>query len=256
MAEQRRLIDLLREKRQAVISHAVTKGLNPTAPLKPSGIDWLGDVPEGWEVGALKRFGDFAAGAGFPHEDQGLEGEELPFFKVNAIGKALRDDRLIAEVDTISTATAERLRAQIFPEGTIVFAKIGAAMLLGRIRVLPCPACIDNNMMGFIVRNGNSLDFLRHLMTLVRFDYVSNPGTVPSLNEGQIANIVVAVPPLGEQIKIANFIEDQSIRFDTLTATAESAIALLQERRAALISAAVTGKIDVRPLLAEGSQAA
>lgn len=56
VAEQRRLIDLLREKRQAVISHAVTKGLNPNAPLKPSGIDWLGDVPEGWEVGPLKRF--------------------------------------------------------------------------------------------------------------------------------------------------------------------------------------------------------
>ena len=209
VAEQRRLIDLLREKRQAVISHAVTRGLNPSAPLKPSGVDWLGDVPEGWEVGPLKRYGVFGAGAGFPHEEQGVEGEDLPFFKVNAIGKALRGDRLIADVDTISAETADRLRAKIFAEGTIVFAKIGAAMLLGRIRVLPCPACMDNNMMGFTVSEPNSLEYFRHLLTLVRFDLIANPGTVPSLNEGQIANLQVCVPPV---LNRAGFAGDQIVR--------------------------------------------
>lgn len=220
---------------------------------RDSGVEWLGEVPEGWNVGALKRFGRFEAGAGFPHEEQGLEGEELPFFKVNAIGKAYRDDRLIPEVDSISVETAERLRAQIFPKGTIVFAKIGAAMLLGRIRTLPCPSCIDNNMMGFIVDGQSSVDFFRQLMTLVRFDFVANPGTVPSLNEGQIANISVAVPPLPEQTAIAAFLDRETAKIDGLVAEQRRLIDLLREKRQAVISHAVTrGLNPTAPLKPSG----
>lgn len=197
--EQRRLIALLAEKRQATISHAVTRGLNPSARLKPSGVDWLGDIPEGWEVVPLKRLGRFAAGTGFPHEEQGIEGEELPFFKVNALGKAGTDAVLLpADVDTISRETACRLRATIFPKGAIVFAKIGAALLLGRIRTLPCEACIDNNMMGFYPLNSLHANYIKFAMSLLRFDLISNPGTVPSLNEGQIAEQRIPFPRLSE----------------------------------------------------------
>lgn len=246
VAEQRRLIELLREKRQATISHAVTRGLNPSAPLKPSGVDWLGDVPEGWEVLALKRCGTFHAGAGFPHEEQGRDDQELPFFKVNALGKATEDGQLLPETDTVSRETADRLRARVFPPRTLVFAKIGAALLLGRIRAVPCEACLDNNLMGFILDEGHDSDFFRYAMTLVRFDLISNPGTVPSLNENQIADVALPVPPLDEQAAIVAFLAEQTARLDSLITTAESAISLLLERRAALISAAVTGKIDVR----------
>lgn len=249
VAEQRRLVALLREKRQAVISHAVTRGLDPTAPLKPSGVDWLGDVPEGWEVAPLKRLGCFEAGAGFPHEEQGASGEELPFFKVNALGKAGPDGRLVADVDTISAETAKRLRATVFPKGAIVFAKIGAALLLGRVRVLPQPACIDNNMMGFIPSERVTTEFARHLLAQVNFSLIANPGTVPSLNEDQIAGVRVAVPDAVEQSAICGVLEDRLRVLTSMTDEAESTIALLQERRAALISAAVTGVIDVRDAL-------
>lgn len=249
--EQRRLIALLKEKRQAVISHAVTKGLDPHAPMKDSGIEWLGEVPAHWTVKPLKRIGRFNAGAGFPHEEQGTEGEELSFHKVNALGKAGPDGILPVSEDTISRETATRLRAFIFPARSIVFAKIGAALLLGRIRQLDAPACLDNNMMGLIVGDQNNADFIRHLMTLVRFDLIANPGTVPSLNEGQIANVSFAFPPPAEQEAIAGFLRSQLGRFDDLTAEAGEAIYLLNERRAALISAAVTGKIDVRAAATE-----
>lgn len=251
VAEQRRLIALLAEKRQVVISHAVTKGLNPATPLKPSGIDWLGDIPEGWEVVPLKYLGNFGAGAGFPHDQQGLEGEELPFFKVNALGKAGPDGVLIPDTDTISCETADRLRATIFPCGTIVFAKIGAALLLGRIRTLPCAACIDNNMMALTVSGDHCTAFVKLAMSTLHFDLISNPGTVPSLNEGQIADQRIALPPMTEQIAIVEYISQTTAQLDALTTAATSAISLLQERRAALISAAVTGKIDLRPHFAQ-----
>jgi restriction endonuclease S subunit len=244
--EQRRLIVLLKEKRQAVISHAVTKGLDPHATMKDSGIEWLGEVPAHWTVKPLKRIGMFNAGAGFPHEEQGTEGAELSFHKVNALGKAGPDGILPSSDDSISRDTATRLRAFIFPAGSIVFAKIGAALLLGRIRQLDAPACLDNNMMGLIVGDQNNADFVRRIMTLVRFDLIANPGTVPSLNEGQIANVSFAFPPPAEQKAIAGFLLSQLGRFDELMAEAGRAIHLLIERRAALISAAVTGKIDVR----------
>src|SRR5690606_15405004 len=146
--EQRRLIELLKEKRHAVISHAVTKGLDPAAPMKDSGVEWLGEVPAHWTVCKLKHLGQFAAGAGFPHDDQGVQGEELSFHKVNALAAADEAGHLGLSENTISRVTAARLRAFVFPPSTIVFAKIGAALLLGRVRMLREDACLDNNLMG------------------------------------------------------------------------------------------------------------
>ncbi|MFG1410149.1 restriction endonuclease subunit S [Xanthobacter sp. VTT E-85241] len=246
--EQRRLIALLAEKRQAVISHAVTKGLDPTVPMKDSGVEWLGEVPAHWEVKRLKHLGCFSAGAGFPDREQGLEGEALSFHKVNALGKAGSDGYLLPSENTISIETALRLRAFVFPPDAIVFAKIGAALLLGRLRVLRVPACLDNNMMGFVVQTPNKSSYIRYLMSQIRFDLIANPGAVPSLNESQIANLAFAIPCSAEQEKITTYLDNEILRSDALTAEAQSAITLLQERRAALISAAVTGKIDVRGL--------
>lgn len=246
ITEQERLIALLNEKRQAVISHAVTKGLDSNVEMKDSGIEWLGEVPAHWEKKPLKRVGVFSAGVGFPHEEQGVEGEELSFHKVNALGKANADGALSPSEDTITRETATRLRAFIFPAETIVFAKVGAALLLGRIRRINKAACLDNNMMGLVVNRHHDAGFVRMLMTQIRFDLIANPGAVPSINERQIANLTFGFPCLAEQKAIADFLRNQLARFDGLMAEAVSSITLLRERRSALISATVTGKIDVR----------
>lgn len=252
VAEQEKLIALLKEKRQAVISHAVTKGLDPMVPMKDSGIEWLGEVPAHWAIAPIKHLGWLKGGAGFPHDEQGVEGEELDFHKVNALGQARPNGVLQSSENTISRDTAERLSAFVFPPRTIVFAKVGAALLLGRIRELASPACIDNNMMGLVVDEGrNDVTFVRQAMGLVRFDLIANPGAVPSLNESQIGNFALASPPLNEQVAIATYLDSETTKLDALTAEAERAIDLLKERRSALISAAVTGKIDVRGVVAE-----
>jgi type I restriction enzyme S subunit len=246
ISEQERLIELLKEKRQAIISHVVTKGLDPSAPMKNSGVNEIGKVPSHWDVLPLKRVGQFKGGAGFPDQEQGIENQEIHFHKVNALGQADANDFLPDSDNTISRETALRLRAYIFPSNTIVFAKIGAALYLARIRLLYKASCIDNNMMGFIVAPLNSVAYVKYMMELINFELISNPGTVPSLNQNQIENVILPLPPPNEQIKIANYINEQMSKLKALLAATETSISLLRERRSALISAAVTGKIDLR----------
>lgn len=246
IAEQERLLSLLAEKRQAVISNAVTKGLNPNAPMKDSGVQWLGEVPAHWQVLPIKAIGLLRGGAGFPDDEQGLDNEELGFYKVASLGKADSFGRLPDAEHTISRETADRLRAFIFPKGTVVFAKVGAALMLGRFGSLSRDACIDNNMMGFITAKENEPDFLRYSMHLIKFDLIVNPGAVPSVNGSQIGGYLLPLPSREEQIEIVEFIESETSKLDALRDQAVSAIELLRERRATLISAAVTGQVDVR----------
>lgn len=258
VAEQERLIGLLKEKRQAVISHAVTKGLDPTAPMKESGVAWLGQVPQHWEVKRLKDVGTLVGGAGFPHDEQGREGEELPFYKVADLGRAEGGRTMGDAESTISRETASALRARIIPASSIVYAKIGAALLLNRRRITTRPCCIDNNMTAFTpALERLSTLWAWYWLSIIDFGQVANPGAVPSFSEGDQAILPIALPDLDEQRAITAFLDRECSKLDTLTAESERAIALLKERRAALISAAVTGRIDVRGLVpAEEAKAA
>jgi type I restriction enzyme S subunit len=198
-------------------------------------------VPEHWEAAPIKRFGLLKGGAGFPHENQGQEDAELSFHKVNALGKADHRGVLPPSENTITRETAKKLGAFVFPPSAIVFAKVGAALLMGRIRVLKRDACIDNNMMGLVVHSEtHDFRFAMYAMQLVHFDLIANPGAVPSLNEGQIGNFKLAVPPVEEQSYIATFLDHETAKIDALIAEQQRLIELLQEKRQAVISHAVT----------------
>lgn len=207
---------------------------------RTTGVADLGELPEHWTITHIKRTGKLKGGAGFPHDKQGLEGEELSFHKVNALAKADANGRLLPSDNTISRETAQSLGAFIFPPRTIVFAKVGAALLLGRIRMLSHEACIDNNMMGIVPGSSVSCEYLRNAMALVRFDVLANPGAVPSINESQIGNVVLALPPLSEQFALAAFLESETAKIDALIAEQQRLMELLQEKRKAVISHAVT----------------
>jgi type I restriction enzyme S subunit len=243
--KKRRQIELLQEKRSALISHAVTKGLDPNAKMKDSGIEWLGEIPEHWEVLAFKRLGDFQAGAGFPNDDQGLDDDELPFYKVSDTNLPGNKMFMNFHNNAVSRETALRLRAYVFPQDTIIFAKVGAALLLNKRRILIRPSCIDNNMMGFVPKSCNR-NWAYYWMCTLDLGGIVNPGAVPSINEGQIREIRVPVPSIDEQRAIAAFLDRETARNDALIEKVEKSIELLREYRTALISGAVTGKIDVR----------
>ena len=198
-----------------------------------------------WEVKALKRIGELQAGAEFPEDEQGLMTDNIPFFKVGDMGSLGNEREMLQWQHTVTETTARRLRAFVFPTGTILFAKIGEALMLNRRRILTRPSCIDNNMMGFMPSDCDPAWAMRWLNWL-DLGKLANPGAVPSVNGSQIQNTPAIIPPLPEQRAIATFLDQETAKIDALVAKVSEAIARLKELRTALISAAVTGKIDLR----------
>ena len=247
IAEKEKLIGLLEEKLKAIISQAVTKGLNPDAKLRDSRIPWLGMIPEHWRLIRLRFLGQEKGGCGFPQSKQGCSDGELAFYKVKHLGNGGHSLSMQRPDDFISLATARELGAYIFPQGTVVFAKIGAAMMLNRFRLLDRSSCIDNNMMGFIPGSHQYLsEYAAHLLGLFQMSYLANPGAVPSLDVTGFRDLRFPVPDIAEQQAIIASIEARTGSIASTLHKCGDIITLLRERRAALISAAVTGQLDVR----------
>lgn len=250
VAEQRRLIDLLREKRQAVISNAVTKGLNPNAPLKPSGIDWLGDVPEGWVMLSLRylvderrpiTYGIVQPGPSDPTGRYMVRGQDYSFGWANP-----------TDIFRVSQAVEEPYRRARLKSGDIVITIVGAGV--GNLATVP--DFLDGaNITQTTARIAPNLD--RVASEFLRYSLSSRVGQTqvalyqkgaaqPGLNLEHLSAFMIPLPPIHAQAAIIEHLDDQLVKFDPLLTSAASTISLLQERRAALISAAVTGKIDVR----------
>lgn len=251
--EQRRLVELLKEKRQAVISHAVTKGLNPNAPMKPSGIEWLGDIPEHWEVGPIKRFWTVT-------DCKHLTGE----FVESGIPLAS-----IREVQSkwVDLSNAKQT-TQIFYEmligdgrkpdvGDLVFSRNATVGEVAQVNIeTPLFAMGQDVCLLRKINKSFSSDFYQDLIKSIpiveQINILMVGATFKRINVDEIRNLSVVSPPAEEQDEIAEFLIHEVSTFVQLISEAEKSITLLQERRTALISAAVTGKIDVRGLSGVG----
>ena len=249
VAEQRRLIDLLKEKRQAVISHVVTKGLNPHAPMKPSGVTWLGDVPEHWRVLRLKRVSPRISGRLVYQPAQYFVAEGVPFLMGNNVterGVNWEDVRFVPE------EVNRQFSQHALRESDVITVRVGAP---GLTCVVPKEADGLNCGSLMIIRRSASFDsqWLSGVMNgfIVRsqIDLVQYGAAQEQINITDAVDFLIPTPPLVEQSAIAAFLNDKTAQFDALSGEAQRSIDLLQERRNALISAAVTGKIDVRGLL-------
>lgn len=247
---KRKLIGLLNEQKQAIIHRAVTRGLDPNVKLKDSGIPWLGDIPEHWEVWPLKRIGWFKSGAGFPVTDQGRKDLEVPFLKVSDMNLPGNERWIETSNNTVSCEDAKNLGAFVFPEGTIIFPKVGGAMLTNKRRLVRRPSCIDNNVMGCVVRRGHG-EFVFLLLQQLDLGRLSKPGPVPAIGEGEVREIKVVFPPIKEQRAIVPAVERECSPLNTAIARTEREIALMQEYRTRLTADVVTGKLDVRAAAAK-----
>ena len=252
VAEQRRLMELLKEKRQAVISHAVTKGLNPHAPMKPSGIEWLGDVPEGWSVAPFKRQ--------IARNDGGVWGDDPDGISDTIVLRSTEqtvDGRWQLDNPASRKLSEPDIDGALLDEGDLLLTKSsGSSLHIGKTTLVTAEIaemrCCYSNFMQRIRTKPTFLPklawyFLNNQLARQQLDLVSNSTTgLANLNATMVGQLVVIVPPFPEQTAIVGFLETELLKFDTLTAEAQRAIDLLQERRTALISAAVTGQIDVR----------
>ena len=252
VGEQRRLMALLKEKRQAVISHAVTKGLNPDAPMKPSGIEWLGEVPAHWEVMPLKYVVGLRSGGTPSKTNLDYWDGDVPW----ASSKDLKVEALSDTQDHITVQAVEDGVADLVPTGSLLIVVRG--MIL--IRTFPVvkalvPMAINQDLKALTPNCKLNVDFLAWLLrgasreTLGRIDEAAHGTKVLRLEAW--TSMALPIPPIGEQLKIVEAVVNNTGEIDTLTAEAQRAIDLLQERRTALISAAVTGQIDVRELTAK-----
>jgi type I restriction enzyme S subunit len=229
--KQQRLIELLKEKRQAVISHAVTKGLNPNAPMKDSGVEWLGEVPEHWRVCAIKRQLSSLDFKRIPlsAEERGSRSGEYRYYGASGV------------IDYIDD--------YIFDESTILVGEDGAN-LVNRSTPLAFSAHGKywvNNHAHILKSNDGLADYWAETIEHIDINPIVSGSAQPKLTAENLNNLKIAFPPsVEERIAINNFILDIKSKFDLLMNKAKEQIELLQERRTALISAAVTGKIDVR----------
>lgn len=255
IAEQERLIELLQEKRQAVISHAVTKGLNPDAPMKASGVEWLGEVPAHWVV---TRLGFLCSKIGSGKTPLGgaeaYRSDGILFIRSQNVydeGLCLEDAAFISE-----ETDAEQSWSRVLP-GDLLLNITGAS--LGRTCLVPDDFRSANvNQHVCIIRlrsaahRGFASMMLKSAMAKSQFDAVQNGAAREGINFSQISKLQLVMPPEEEQVKITEFLECETARFDVLVSTQKHMIELLEERRSSLISAAVTGQIDVRGLVPAG----
>jgi type I restriction enzyme S subunit len=242
--EQKRLIELLKEKRQAVISHAVTKGLDPDVPMKDSGVEWLGEVPAHWEIPKLSwqssRIGDGL------HSTPEYE-DKTGYYFVN--GNNLVDGRISLFSSAKEVSYEEFVKHQVELGPTSVFISINGT--IGNVAIYEGEPVILGKSAAYI-NCGPELHrkFLLHYLKSGKvghyFDLEMTGTTIFNLSLRSLRHLKVNLPPLMEQEDIVKYLDAECQRYEDEITVAESLKRLLVERRSALISAAVTGKIDVR----------
>lgn len=249
IAEQEKLITLLAEKRQATISHAVTKGLNPDAQMKDSGLPWLGDVPRHWEIRQLKSVSQFTT-SGPRGWSERISDDGCIFIQSGDLTDSLSVEFSSAK-RVIVEEGAEATRTRLL-DGDVVVCITGAKT--GNVAVctsVPEPAYVNQHLC--LIRPTAEIlpsflgATLKGRIGQIQFE-LSQYGLKQGLSLENVRETLVVLPPLPEQSAIIAFIASETARLEALTAEATRGIALLKERRSALISAAVTGKIDVRHL--------
>ena len=244
--KQQELIKLLKEKRQAVISHAVTKGLNPNAPMRDSGVEWLGEVPAHWQLLRIKNIAELNPSKSQVDDKKHLECSFVPMEKLKTDSLELDEVRQVSDIFDGYT---------YFQDEDILMAK-----------VTPCfenkNIAIAKNLINGIGFGSTEIYVLRvSIKVLNTFLYyrlqdegfmasgisaMSGAGGLKRVPADVVANFSLGLPPINEQKEIVDSVRKVATLFDDLNSRAVDAIGLLQERRTALISAAVTGKIDVR----------
>ena len=254
IAEQQRLIELLQEKRQAVISHAVTKGLNPGVPMKDSGVEWLGEVPEHWEV---KRLKDISSVIDCRNKTPEYvdEGQYLVVRTTN-----IKERKLVLDDARYTDERNFKIWTQrgIPRAGSVFFTREAPA---GETAVVPegVPLCMGQRMMNI---DASSETLTRYILCFLQssclkryIEACSMGSIVGHLRVPQVENLPLTVPPAGEQKLIARRVAELDATFDEATSCLNASVNLLRERRSALVSAAVTGQIDVRGLAPEANAA-
>ena len=226
-----RQIELLQEQRTALINQAVTKGLDPNVEMKPSGVEWIGEIPKYWTISKVK------------HEFKSLDNLRIP------LNSETRGSMELKIYDYYgASGVIDKVENYIFDEPLILIGEDGANLYL-RSTPLAFKATgkywVNNHAHVLKPKHGN-IDYLTNMLESLDYTHYITGAAQPKLTSERLMNITVIIPPLPEQYRIANFLDRKTKKIDELIAAEQRKIELLKEYRQSLISEAVTGKIDVR----------
>ena len=248
IAAKERLIALLEEQRQALVHQAVTRGLDPNVRLKPSGVEWLGDVPEHWDILEIKKISQIQRGkfTHRPRNDPSLYDGPYPFIQTGDISGATK----------MITGFKQTLNQQglaistIFPAGTLVMT---IAANIGDVAILNFDACFPDSVVGFIPQNNVHRDQLYYLFRAMKNEFLREApvNTQGNLNVERIGSIKVALPPLQEQAATVEHLDNITEATDDTIRRADGQIRLIEEYWTRLIADVVTGQLDVRKAAAQ-----
>lgn len=240
---KRKVIALLNEQKQAIIHRAVTRGLDPSVPLKSSGIPWLGDIPRHWEVRRVKQLTRILRGkfSHRPRNDASLYDGRYPFIQTG----------IVAQSSKFITSYSQTLNdkglavSKLFPSGTLVMT---IAANIGEVAVLTFDACFPDSIVGFVPSAHVDRDYLYLVFLCMKPELLREApvNTQGNLNVERIGGMGLPFPPFDEQQEIAKRIEIGTAEFDVGISRLECEIELLREYRTRLIADVVTGKLDVR----------
>jgi type I restriction enzyme S subunit len=253
VGKKRELIEKLKEKRTALISRMVTRGLpaeaaraaglNPNPKLKPSGIEWLGDLPEHWTVKKGRFLGLLLGSASPPEESFTEDDDGTPYAKVDDLNQVDSSLSLVSTTARIHGLPAPRRKIILFP-------KRGAAIFTNKVAISDGALLFDSNLMGWQIFTSYQTKFVAYCLIARRLDDLADVSTVPQINNKHIYPASFPCPPHTEQHLIVKYLNRETAKIDRMVEKVEAAIQRLQEYRTALITAAVTGRIDVREIAA------
>ncbi|MFD6057781.1 restriction endonuclease subunit S [Rhodococcus wratislaviensis] len=246
--EQQRLMEMLRERRQAVIESAVGRGLDPAAPMRSSGLFWTAEVPQHWTVANIRKFATMKTG----HTPSRSKPEywvdcTIPWFTLADVWQ-LRDGRQTYLGETsnlISKAGLANSSAELLPAGTVVLSRTASVGFSG---IMPVEMATSQDFWNWIPGDRLTAEYLVWTFRAMRSEFQSLMigSTHKTIYQPTAAAFRLPIPPVAEQQRIATYLDDQTKKIDTLVTESERLIDLSRERRAALIMAAVTGQINVR----------
>lgn len=253
IAKKRQLIDKLKEKRSALIARTVTRGLPPEAAkaaglaphpeMKDSGVGWLGKVPELWEVWPLRRLVKFVKTGNTPSgaEDHHFEKDGFNWYSPSDFS-----EQIYLGLANRMLSAEGKSEVRLFPEKTVMLVGIGAT--IGKVGITLNESSCNQQINAIACNRKLNPVFATYFLKILR-DFILRCGkftTLPIINQDETKNLMFVVPPMSEQAVISTYLDRETVKIDGLTSQVDEALSRLTEYRQALITSAVTGKIDVR----------
>jgi len=246
IAKKQALLERLAEKRQAIITQVVTKGLNAQAPMKDSGIDWLGQIPAHWGKGNIRRFATMKTG----HTPSRSVPEywddcTIPWFTLSDVWQLRDGTRIYIEetAEKISELGLANSAAELLPAGTVIFSRTAS---IGFSGIMPCPMATTQDFWNWICGPKLKPEYLLLLFRsmMQKFAEITNGSTHKTIYQPIAAGLEICAPPLNEQELIIEMVMGAMKQVDRTSAKIRDSITKLTEYRSALVTSAVTGQIE------------